>query len=355
MDRIRVGIVGLGRIADLHVPGYFNRSDAVIAAICDTDRDLLKSRGAQWSVDKLYGDFDDLLADEKIDMVEILTPHHLHCDMVCRAAGARKHISVQKPMAFLTDECDEMIRTCFHAGVQLRVFENFVFYPPFVLAKKLIEEGEIGEVSTIRLKLGALSGGWHVPLSAWIWRMNKKLCGPGPTVFDDGYHKFSMAVDLFGPIKEVKAWVDYSLGSIDSPAMVAFTYENSPVLGYFETSFTPGARMRSKYYGADERIEICGSRGVIEINRFTGKLFDNPPLVLHTGGQTRCFDDLRDDWLDSFVDSTHHFIDALTNFRAPKLSGETGRHVMQAALAAFVSSNEDRRVRPDDVTGRELE
>ncbi len=355
MDRIKVGIVGLGRIADMHVPGYRNRPDAVIAALCDADKENLQRRSREWNVEKIYENYEDMLADDDINLIEILTPHHCHCDMVCSAAQARKHVSVQKPMAVNADECEKMIQACFHAGVQLRVFENFVFYPPFVLAKKLIEDGEIGEVLTVRFKLGALTGGWHVPLSSWIWRLDKKKCGPGPTVFDDGYHKFSMAVDLFGPIDKVKAWVDYSLGAIDSPAMVSFNFKDSPVLGYFETSFTPGARIRSKYYGADERVEICGTHGTIDINRFTGKLFDTPPLVVHSGGQTKCYEDLRCDWLDSFVDSTHHFLDALTSYRAPKLSGQTAKHVLQAAMAAYVSSQENRCVSPDGVTGRELE
>jgi predicted dehydrogenase len=355
MDLIRVGIIGCGRIADMHAPGYLDRPDAAIAAICDASPEILETRSRQWGNPRTYLDYRELLADPDIDLVEILTPHHLHCKMVCDAAAAKKNISVQKPMAMNATECDKMNEAAFYAGVQLKVFENFVFYPPFVMMKKLIQEGEIGDVLTARLKLGALTGGWHVPLTSWIWRLNPDLCGPGPNLFDDGYHKFSMAVDLFGPIESVKAWVDYSMGVIDSPAMVAMTFREHPAIAYFETSFTPNAKMRSDYYGADERVEITGTRGTITMTRCTGKLMEEPALILYRDGRTIGFEDLRTDWLDGFIDSTHHYLDAIRNYRAPKLSGVVGKHVLQAALAAYVSSRDGARIDPETVVGLEQE
>ncbi|MCL4236505.1 MAG: Gfo/Idh/MocA family oxidoreductase [Deltaproteobacteria bacterium] len=352
-DRIRVGIIGGGRIADMHAPGYLDRDDARILAVCDVSAEVAERRAREWGATRIYLDYRDVLADPEIDAVEILTPHHLHRQMVCDAATARKHVSVQKPMALTIPECDEMISACFYAGVQLKVFENFVFYPPFVMAKRLIQEGEIGDVLTLRLKLGTLTGGWHVPLDSWIWRLNPDECGPGPAIFDDGYHKFSMAVDLFGEIAEVKAWIDRTAAVIDSPAMIAMRFRQSPVLAYFEASFTPNARMRGNYYSADERMEITGTRGTIVMTRCSGRLLDEPPLLLVKDGRTVGFEDLRHDWMDGFRDSTHHFIDALRNFREPKLSGKTARHVMQAALAAYVSSKSGSSVDPATVTGKE--
>lgn len=352
-DILRVGIIGGGRIADMHAPGYRDQAGAVIHAVCDASEETARRRAAEWGAQKVYLDYHDLLADPEIDLVEILTPHHLHRDMVCDAAAAKKHVSVQKPMAMTAAECDAMINACFYAGVQFKVFENFVFYPPFVLAKKLINDGEIGEPLTLRLKLGTLSGGWHVPLDSWIWRLDKEYCGPGPAVWDDGYHKFSMAVDLFGEIASVRAWIDATMGVIDSPAMIAMEFKNSPVMAYFDVSFTVNAKMRSRYYSADERMEITGTRGSILMTRCSGQLLDEAPLLLVKDGRTTAFEDVRNDWLDGFVDSTRHFIDAIRYFRDPKLTGTTGKHITQAALAAYISSNEGRSVRPEDVTGLE--
>ena len=67
-----------------------------------------------------------------VDLVEILTPHHLHDQHTLDAAAVGKHISLQKPMAISVAQADEMIDAAKQAGVIFKVFENFIFYPPVV-------------------------------------------------------------------------------------------------------------------------------------------------------------------------------------------------------------------------------
>ncbi|MCZ7585567.1 MAG: Gfo/Idh/MocA family oxidoreductase [Deltaproteobacteria bacterium] len=350
-DKVRVGLVGCGRIADLHAAAYRDEPNAEIVAVCDASTAVLEQRAEEWGVARTYERLDDLLGDPEVDLIEVLTPHHLHREMVVAAAKAGKHVSVQKPMALDPAECDEMITAALYAGVQLRVYENFVFYPPFAMARRVIEEGEIGEILSVRMKLGAMSGGWKVPLSTWLWRLDEGRAGPGPNLFDDGYHKFSMAVDLLGEAASVRATVDRTLGVIDSPAVVSMSFKSNQALAYFETSFSPNARIRSDYYGADERMEITGTRGMVLLNRCTGRLLDEPPLMLVRDGRCVAFENLRDDWQASFTDATHHFINALKDFRPPKLSGQTGKHLVQVALAAYRSADEARPVAPGEITG----
>ncbi len=82
--------------------------------------------------------------------LEILVPHHLHEDLAVQAAAAGKHISLQKPMALDVAQADRIIAAARDAGVTLKVFENFVFYPPIQRARDLIDAGEIGDVLSIR-------------------------------------------------------------------------------------------------------------------------------------------------------------------------------------------------------------
>jgi predicted dehydrogenase len=96
-------------------------------------------------VDRVYTGFGKLLADPQVDLVELLVPHHLHASMTVAACQAGKHVSVPKPMALTASEADQMIAAAGSAGVVLRVYEDFVFYEPFVRAKEMIEAGEIGE------------------------------------------------------------------------------------------------------------------------------------------------------------------------------------------------------------------
>lgn len=349
--QLNVGIIGCGRITDMHVPGYLRCDRARLLGICDVDAALLARRRAQWGVERAYGDHRELLSDPDVDLVEIITPHHLHRRLVEDAFAAGKHVSVQKPMALTVADCDAMIAAGERAGRLLKVFENFVFFPPYVKARELMDGGAIGEPLSIRTKLGStMRGGWPVPLKSWVWRLNEGSCGGGPTIFDDGNHKLSMALHLMGPVESVHAWIDRSFGAIDTPAMISWSHAGGRT-GSLDATLSPWMTSPSRYYSIDERVEITGSEGVLEVTCCTARLWERPPLLLHRGGTTQAFHDLRHDWLDSFVDSTHHFVDCVLDGGEPRLTGQRGKEVVQLALAAMRSAETGQPVRPSEIGG----
>ena len=119
-------------------------------------------------------------------------------------------------MARTVTEANRMINAAQRSGVVLRVYENFVFYPPHVRAKQMIDAGEIGEPQMIRLHVGTGKSAteWKVPLTSWLWRVNAEKSGGGLLVFDHGYHLFSLVHCLMGPVERVYAWMVYSTLSI---------------------------------------------------------------------------------------------------------------------------------------------
>jgi len=358
MKPIRVAIVGCGRISDLHQMGYRGREDAKIVAVCDTNKACAKKKAKEWGAEKIYTDYQQVLEDKEVDVVELLTPHHLHCPMTIQAAQAGKHVSVQKPMAISATEADEMIAAANKAGVTLRVYENFVYYAPAVRAKAMIEAGEIGDIRTIRMHVNTGTGdtAWAVPLSSWLWRFNEKQSGGGQLVFDHGYHLFSVGYYLGGPVEKVYAWIDYTpvkeaggIVKIDAPAMIMFQYKASHRYGMLDIEYTPKMRIFSDYYADDDRIEIIGEKGILFINRYTARTVDLPELMLFKDGKTTPIPVEGVEWHDSFIATTHDFIDKLKIGGQPRLDGPTGKAVLQFALAAIQSAASGREVKPDEV------
>jgi len=355
MTPIRVAIVGCGRIADLHEMGYRGRDDALIVAVCDTNRKLAQERARAWGVERVYSDYRELLADPGIDLVELLVPHHLHAEMTVAVCRAGKHVSVQKPMAMNIAEADRMIAAAQAAGVALRIYENFVFYPPHVRAKQMIEAGEIGEPQMIRMHVstGKSKTAWKVPLSAWAWRFDEAKSGGGPLVFDHGYHLFSLARYLMGDVERVYAWIDRSrvipTKYVDAPATIMFQFKSPRRYGVLDFAHTPGLVMDSIYYADDDRLEVIGDRGIILVNRCTARTLDLPPLMLFRDGKTTTVPVERFEWHDSFIDCTRHLIEVLTKGGQPRLDGPSGKAVLQFVLAAHISARERREVRPDEV------
>lgn len=356
MNKIKVCIVGCGRIATLNVLGYKDNVDAEVYAVCDINEEKAKEAAKKWGATKVYTSYEEVLEDHNIDMVDLLVPHHMHCKMTIMACEAGKHVSVQKPMAMNLREADLMIEAAKKADVKLKIYENFIFYPPYVKAKELIEQGAIGEPITMRYKMnaGKQTLGWKVDETTWKWRMEEETCGGGPLVFDDGYHKFSIAKYLMGDIEKVYAWIDKTevipgVFYEDAPAMIMWKYKDAKKYGFLDITYSEDLFINTDYYSCDERVEVTGSKGVLWVTRCTGKMLQVPSLIVYKEGKTTTYEDIRDDWADSFIDSTRDFIDSIKNDREPKLTGEEGREVLKFALAAIESSKQNKEIYLDEL------
>jgi len=352
MDQVRVGFIGAGRISDLHAIEYLRNPRSRIVAVCDANREIARRQAERWGVpaNRVFASWDELLRCDEVDLVEILTPHHLHRPAALAAFAARKHVSLQKPMALSLAEAEEINAAAEKAGVFFKVFENFVFYPPIVKAKQLIEAGAIGEPITIRVKSNAGKGkhAWPVPAAAQAWRMDPSTCGGGPLAFDDGHHKFALGWFFMGPAEEVHAWIGRTEASpgvfLDSPAIVSWRFANGR-MGNLEVVYARDLEIDTVHYAQDDRVEITGTRGVIWVNRGHGRLFEQPPVVLYADDEVRSFSGMEAGWEASFVASTRHHIEALLEGKPPFLTGRQGAEILRFALAAQESARKGGPVR----------
>jgi predicted dehydrogenase len=351
-EPVRVGFLGVGRIADLQCLGYLDHPRARIVAVCDVDESIARARAEAWGAQRVYTNAEKLFADPEVDAVEILTPHHLHAQHAIAALEAGKHVSLQKPPTRTLAELDEVAAAAERNGRRVRVFENFMHYPPHTRAKELIEAGAIGDPLSIRIKTaaGRLDEGWDVGPASMAWRMRRDECGGGPTTFDHGYHCFHMAQFLMPvPVERVHAWIHWmKLGEdawYDGPAFVSWRYTGDvPRFGSWEVIASLQMRVRSDYYVSDDRMEIHGSEGILWVNRCTGKLLDEPSLVLYRDGETRAFHDLETDWAASFRLGGRAFVDALLDGVAAPQDLAAARETLAFALAAGRSAEEGREV-----------
>jgi predicted dehydrogenase len=356
LERIHVGFIGCGRIATLQALGYLDHERAEVTAVCDQDPALARQRQAEWGAQRAYTDYRALLRDPVVNTVEILLPHHLHVEVAIAALEAGKHVSLQKPPTLTLRELSTVQEAARIAGKRLRIFENFMHYPPHIKARELLQEGAIGEPLSVRIKTaaGRLEDGWSVPPSSQAWRMNPETCGGGPTCFDHGYHCYNMGRFFIAePVERVHAWIHVNRFGADAvydgPALISWKYAGVPKFGSWEVIASIGMRVRSKYYASDDRIEIHGTEGIIWVNRCTGFLLEEPALVLYRDGETRAWHDMPTDWAESFRRGTHDFIEALREGRQPSQDADEAAHTLRFAIAVHVSACEQREVRLDDI------
>jgi predicted dehydrogenase len=225
----------------------------------------------------------------------------------------------------------------------LRVMENYLFYEPLVRLREAVQTGELGTISGYHMKMvGSGKGGWDVPVSSWRWQFEQMQRGRGILVFDDGWHKLSTALWLFGPIREVRAWIgatEMAPGvAVDAPTTISWEHDNG-VRGVWDITIAPDLYLRSDYYTNDERWEVTGRKGYARVNRCTGRGIQQPSLEVYADGEMRGFHDLDDDWASSFRDSGRHWLRWLRTGEGPMWwSAEEATDVLRFALAAYASS-----------------
>ncbi len=346
-----VGIVGTGRIADLHAIEYRQNPNAQIVALCDQDPSLARGRAKAWGVDDAFitDDIDALLARPEVDLVEILLPHHLHLWGALKAIEAEKIVSVQKPMCVSLDEADQLVAAAEASKQPVKIFENFLFHPPVIKALEQVESGAIGEPISIRIKSnpGRSKTAWEVPAGATAWRQDREKSGGGPLIFDDGHHKFALAWRFMGNPEDVHAFIgqtETASGEIlDAPSIVSFRFPGNRI-GHLEVVYSPELEIDTRQYPQDDRIEITGSKGVLWVHGGHGRLGDPPAVELYADGVTTRFDNIETAWEQSFVLSTRHFLEALRKGEAPILTPAEGQQILRFAFAAEKSAKTGRRV-----------
>src|SRR5262245_18710254 len=355
MDRVRIGIVGVGNIATLNVPGYLAHEQCDVVALCDPRPDVLERRAREWGVDRTYAGLDALLADPEIDAVEILGPTPLHAEHVIAAARAGKHVSVQKPIANTVSDARRMVEAAQDAGVIFRVTEHACYYPPLRKARDLIRSGIIGDPTVVRIKtvVGRTESEFQANLdpAGYSWRFNDQ--SPGGHLFDDVMHKYAMALWLVDEhVRSVQAIVRQGPLFFEAPTVALWEYARDDLLGMMEVSYAPDMFIRSDYYGADEFFEIQGTRGFVWVTRLCGNLHvDLPALVLYEeDGRRSTFSELDPSYDGSFRRSATAFVDGLLAGQRPDLDPETAVKALQLCFAVYAASNERRPVDPASIS-----
>ncbi|MBM3957895.1 MAG: Gfo/Idh/MocA family oxidoreductase, partial [Gemmatimonadetes bacterium] len=247
-ERLNVALVGAAGVVG--APAHLNALAAIprakLYALCDTNRERLQEIGRERKVSVLYSSLDEVLADERVDAVSLATPPYLHAEQAIAAAEAGRHVYCEKPMALSVGDCRRMVEAARRAGVVLMVGESYVFTGSHMLARALIDGGEIGEVVHVRETKGVwvftpeeerrLGGKGHEGVR---WRCDPKLSGGGehPWMMDHGPHLFALARYLAQD--RAVARVTALPGAGKAITAVAWSYEGGEADGVWTQVDTP--------------------------------------------------------------------------------------------------------------------
>lgn len=181
MKKIRVGIVGLGWIAnEMHIEqGYLHVKECEISAICDIDTAKLKKVGDKYGIpeDHRFVDYRDLIKCEDVDVVDVATWNSMHCEIAKAAALAGKHFSVEKPVGMNYAETLDLAKTAEQMGVESFVCLSWRYRPYTRYVKYLISSGKLGKLYHIYVRCVKDSGLWEG--RKLEWRFDKSRAASG--------------------------------------------------------------------------------------------------------------------------------------------------------------------------------
>jgi predicted dehydrogenase len=332
--RPRVGIVGVGNIAQEHALGYL-AAGAEIVGIADVDAVALASRAAEWGVERTFADHRALLDLEGLDAISVCTPNAAHPVVTIDAAARGVHVLCEKPLALSLTEAEEMVAACRDAGVVLQVNHHLRSNVAVRRARVLIDEGIIGRICSVRLRQAHDWGGREQPPD--VFRL-ASLAGGG-TLLDNGCHLFDLARHLAGPVAEVFARVATLKfdARVEDTASVSMAFA-SGALGTVETAWTAT--------GWEYGFWVYGTMGALECTNRSGAL-----VLRHVSRSGQ-----NSDWGEVDVTSWEHsgesghrasvaaFLATLGEERPVVCSGEDGREAVRLVLASYESARLGRPV-----------
>jgi len=360
LDSVRLAIIGCGTISQLNAPGYLEHDRCEVVALYDPITERAERRAVQWDITpRIHESFEDVLNDPNVDAVELLTPTHLHTEQIIAALDAGKHVSCQKPIASTVADANAIAQAVERSDKPFRLTENFLYYPPIVKAKEMIDSGAVSDLSMVRIRTVWSNMESHqsydskdsydVDEGALDWRMNANL-NAGGLVFDDGWHKVSTAMWWAGDVERVSAIISKTDNfMMEAPSAAMWKYAGKDCLAVFEYASAAEMPLRTKYYPGDEFMEIIGSKGVLWVTRCTGEMLDMPPVVFHHNGTTTSYQ-MPMDWKESFRGAAHDFVDSLIEERQPNMDINFATKALQATLAFYEASDTERWVRPETMT-----
>ncbi len=340
MSELNVGIVGLGWVAGAHIETFKTVSGARVSGVSSRRRLDESELEATYGVPlKVYGSYEEMLADPEIDVVDICTPHHLHAEQSIAAAEAGKHLIIEKPLCLTVEDLAAMKRAIEDAGVGVCVCFECRFSEHFTMIQSCLSEGLLGRVHYGEVDYYHGIGPWY---GQFEWNVKKSYAGS--SLLTAGCHALDgLLMFMGGRVEEVVSHGTRSSNSIFSP----YEYDTTSVtlLRFEDGRLGKVASVVDCLQPYYFHIHLVGSEGSLLDNRiYSAKL---------KGLSKEVWSTLETQLIDS-GDVSHHpyepqfqaFVDSVREGRAMPLTGvQEAWESHKVVFAADLSAREGRPVK----------
>jgi UDP-N-acetyl-2-amino-2-deoxyglucuronate dehydrogenase len=336
--KIRLAVVGCGRISANHFNAVEAHKDRIeLTAVCDIDRDVLRSAETRYGVQG-YSGLEDLLKHSDVDLVALCTPSGLHSTQAIQVARTGRHVMTEKPMATRWTDGLRMVRECDAAGVHLFVVKQNRHNATLQLLRRAIESARFG-----RIYMVAINVFWSRPQSYYDgarWRGTWEF--DGGALMNQASHYVDLADWLIGPVESVQAYIATLARNIqvEDTAMVGVRWRSGALGSINVTMLTYPKNLEGS-------ITVLGEKGSVRIGGVAVNEIQHWEFA--DGGP----DDVRVKEASYQTTSVYGYghplyydnvIKTLRGEGLPETDGREGLRSLELLIASYLSARDGRRV-----------
>lgn len=347
---LKVGVIGVGNISELHINSYLKNEEVELVAFCDKNQTRLKEKGEIYDVTRLYPTHQELLADDDVDAVSICTWNDSHAVIAIAALEAGKHVLVEKPLSMTVAEAEAVEEAAEKSGKILQVGFVRRHGDNNKILKEFIDQDELGEIyyakaSVIR-RLGNPGG----------WFSDKSRSGGGPLI-DLGVHMIDICWYMMGKPRPVSvsgntysklgnrsnvenlsfyqaADYDPTLNDVEDLANALIRFENGASL-YVDVSFT----LHAKEDGVSAKL--FGDKGGAEMEPKMALVLEKNNTILNVEPQV---DNLGLNVGKAFANEIDHFVECARGNKESIAPVADGVAIMKMLAAVYESASTGKEV-----------
>lgn len=262
--KVKWGVIGAAGIADRRtIPGMMLAKNAELVAVMEVSMELAEKIRAKYNAKKAYDSADALLADPEIEAVYIASPVVYHKDQAIKAAKAKKHLLLEKPISLTTEEGAEVLKTCREEGVLAATGFMMRYHAYHQKMKDIVQSGKLGNIVSCRAQLTC----WYPGIEG-AWRQKQSLSGGG-AMMDMGVHCIDLLQYITG--KKAKKVAGFSGNKtfnyeVEDSSSAMLELEDN-IYAYVESNFNipdAAARCRMEIYGTKGSLLAEGTIGQVE-------------------------------------------------------------------------------------------
>ena len=326
MDKIRVGIIGLGR-GHGHARRAAESERCELIAIADIVEDGAKAAAEELGAGSWYKDYRDMLSKEKLDAAIISTPNHLHAPMSLDSMDAGLHVLVEKPMCNTMDEANRIVEKAEKTNRKLHVGYNYRWRPEYQKIKELLDGEALGRLQYANCIVKTWRAESYYEHAGW---RTKWATQGGGVLMNQATHHLDSLSWWLGDAEKVIAFCEnlYHKIEVEDTGTAIIKFKSGATLNFMASTAIQGSTAPPfEFNGTDATLSYA--MGGLALKKKDEKEWEK--IELPEGGDTTAMQ------LDAFIDS-------IVNGTPSAVPPEEGRRALELSLAIYESSKLGRPV-----------